>query len=190
MEEPKNSGAQGGKLEAPKPNSTWNFMDAPVRLVCRYSNGISESAVARGIGMKGPVLRVMCRTKYELGTTVTAMASFLPTTTPGQVIAVERGKEVGTWLMELRLRPATAPAAEIEGHTTPLMPMPEAAGILARRLESAGWIPFFQAAFEKSDAVERPAMLAAVETAVFSLLQARDLASISDLTNRVVKGAK
>jgi hypothetical protein len=168
--------------------------DAPVRLVCRYSNGILESTVARAMAMKGSVLRVICRTNYEPGIQVTVMAAFLPRTTPGQITSVSRGKEPGTWIVDLRLRavamPVIAGAVQVEQETAPLVAMREAAGTLARRLDAAGWIPFYHAAFERAPASERPAMLAATETAVFSLLEERGLVSMSVLLNRIGKGSK
>jgi hypothetical protein len=169
-------------------------VDASVRLVCRYSNGIMESAVARGMEMKGGVLRVICRTNYEVGVQVTVMAGFLPRTTPGQVIVVKRGEEPGTWVVDLRLRalamPVITATVQVESERAPVVAMREAAGTLAKRLDSAGWIPFFQAAFAHAAASERPAMLAATEMAVFSLLEERGFASMGPMLNRIGKGPK
>jgi hypothetical protein len=162
--------------------------DAAVRLVCRYSNGIMESTVARAITMKGAVLRVMSRTSYEMGVQVTVMAAFLPRTTPGQVTAILRGEEPGTWVVDLRLRSVAMPlatAAPVESETAPILEMREAAVRLAKRLDAAGWIPFFNAAFERSSPTERPAMLAATEMAVFALLEERDLAGATELLARI-----
>src|SRR5580658_6051781 len=103
-------------------DTSQKIADAAVRLVCRYSNGIMESTVARAIGMKGPVLRVLCRTQYEMGVQVTVMAAFLPRTTPGQVTAVLRGEEPGSWVVDLRLRSVAMPlsvAAPVESETAP-----------------------------------------------------------------------
>jgi hypothetical protein len=169
-------------------------VDAPVRLVCRYSNGIMESTVARGMEMKGGVLRVTCRRNFEVGIQMTVMAAFLAHTTPGQVTAVRRADEPGTWVVDLRLRalamPAITATVQVQSETAPVVAMREAAGTLAKRLESAGWIPFFHAAFERATASERPAMLAATEMAVFSLLDERGLASLDPLLNRIGKGSK
>jgi hypothetical protein len=173
-------------------DASQKIADAAVRLVCRYSNGIMESTVTRAIGMKGSVLRVMSRTNYEMGVQVTVMAAFLPRTTPGQVTAVLRGEEPGTWVVDLRLRSVAMPlaaAAPVESDTAPIIEMRDAAVRLARRLDAAGWIPFFNAAFERSSATERPAMLAATEMAVFALLEERDLASSTELLARIGKGS-
>src|ERR1022692_2604307 len=168
--------------------------DAPVRLVCRYSNGIMESTMARGVAMKGSVLKVLCRTQYEVGIKMTVMGAFLPHTTPGQVIAVLRGQEPGMWVVDLRLRPVAAPVTakvdQEEQHTAPILAMRDAAVTLAKRLDAAGWVPFFHAAFEHSSPSERPAMLAATEMAVFALLEERELASTDELLARIGKGSK
>ncbi len=171
-----------------------NVANAAVRLVCRYSNGIMESAVARAVEMKGSVLRVTCRTNYEPGIKVTVMAAFLAHTTPGQITSVSRGAEPGTWVVDLRLRPVAAPMVgkteQEEQHTAPVVAMREAAATLAKRLDFAGWVPFYHAAFERATSSERPAMLAATETAVFSLLEERGLANMGALLDRIGKGSK
>jgi hypothetical protein len=80
-------------------------------------------------------------------------------------------------------------AVPLESEAAPILEMREAAGRLANRLDAAGWIPFFNAAFEKSSPTERPAMLAATEMAVFALLEERELASTPELLARIGKGS-
>jgi hypothetical protein len=169
-------------------------VDAPVRVVCRYSNGIMESTVARGIMMKGNVLRVLCRTSFDPGIQVTVMAGFLARTSPAQIAAVTRGKEPGTYVVDLRLRPTAMSVVsgpvKMEPETPPATRLKEAARTLAARLDSAGWVPFYGAAFERATPSERPAMLAATEVAVYTLLEERGLTSVRVLLNRIGKGSR
>jgi len=166
--------------------------DQPVRIICRYANGLMQSSVARGISMKNGVLAVQTRESFETGILVTVMASFLEKTQPAQVTSYKRGPEAGIFLMELTLRPAAAPIAAKTGDIAEASGerFRQAAETLSQRLETAGWIPYFQAAFERAAAAERGPFLAATEMAVFSLLEKDGMANASMLKMRVERAGK
>jgi hypothetical protein len=166
--------------------------DQPVRIICRFANGLMQSSVARSISLKGNVLSVQTRDSFEKGILVTVMASFLEKTHAAQVTSYKRGTEAGTFLMELALRPVAAP---IVGKSSDIAESSDevfrqAAGTLSKRLEAAGWIPYYQAAFEKATASERGPFLAATEMAVFTLLERDGMADASMLKALVERERK
>jgi hypothetical protein len=166
--------------------------DQPVRIVCRFANGIMQSSVARGVSMKNNVLTVQTRESFETGIKLTVMAAFFEKTQPAQVTSYKRGPEPGIFLMDLTLQQAAGPIsmknAEIsEGSGEAFR---QAAGILSKRLETAGWIPYYQAAFEKATASERGPFLAATEMAVFLLLERDGMANVSMLKTRVERASR
>ncbi len=158
--------------------------DTPVRIICRFANGLLQSSVARGVSLKKNVLQVTSREHMEVGISVTVMGAFLDRTNPAQVTSVKRGAEPGSYVIELTLRTMAAPIAapktgEIsEGSSRALR---EAAQTLANRLDAAGWVPYHRAAFEKAAPSDRALYLAATEIAVCSLLADRGLADVSVL---------
>jgi hypothetical protein len=163
--------------------------DQPVRIICRFANGLMQSSVARGISLKNNVLSVQTRESFETGIQVTVMAAFLEKTQPARVTSYKRGAEPGSFMMQLTLRPPistkTAEIAESSGEIFRL-----AAGTLSKRLATAGWIPYHQAAFERAAASERGPFLAATEVAVFSLLEEKGLANASMLKTSVERSVK
>jgi hypothetical protein len=174
------SGKAGGRVE-----------NQPVRVICRYSNGIIQTALARAVSMDDNVLRVTTRESFEAGVPVTVMAPFLSRTTPGQVTSYKRTEEAGVFAMELKLRPTLAPLAQkttdIDDASSELSgaKFRESCATLVKRLEKAGWIPYRDAAFLRSAVAERPGLLAATEVAVYSLLADRGLADMSELRRRI-----
>ena len=167
--------------------------DTPVRIVCRFANGLMQSSVARGISLVERVLRVSTREPLEVGVQVTVMGAFLTRINPAQITSVKRGKEPGSYIVELTLRTMPTPiAAPIAAKTTDISEgsnaaLRQAATSLANRLQTAGWIPYHRAAFERAAAVDRPLYLAATEIAVFSLLAEKGLADLNLLRSRIGK---
>lgn len=164
--------------------------DLPVRLVIRYSNGIMQSGVARAVAMKGTVLRVTTREQYETGWKLTAMAAFLPATTPAIVGKVARGTEPGTWTVDLTLRPVAPSLTSLnrdiqEGSPAALR---ATAASLASRLDLLGPLPYRKAAFDGATEADRGLRLAATELAVYALLETIGLASKEILMHRLRKG--
>lgn len=173
--------------------STGKVENQPVRIICRFANGLMQSSVARGISLKGETLTVQTRESMEPGIQVTVLAPFLGHTQPALVISCKRDAEAGTFLLSLSLRRIIAPLAqktedidEAEAGDA----LRRAADTLSKRLETAGWIPFHQAAFERAADSERGPMLAATEMAVFTLLEEKNLTSLALLKARVERAGK
>ena len=82
---------------------------APVRLICRYSNGVVKSFLARGVSRKDELLRVLTSEQFEPGIELTVMAPFLSAAQSCRVMGIQRGHEPGYSLLELRLL-GSAPA--------------------------------------------------------------------------------
>ncbi len=165
--------------------------DQPVRVVCRYANGLMQSSVARGQSLNGDILRVLTREQYEPGITVTVMAAFLDKTQTARVTAYRRTAEAGVFLMELLLRPVPgviAPAAETAQSSGERFR--QGASALAKRLEDAGWCPYYEAVFERATASERALFLAATEIAVFKMVAEYGLADLEWMKARIGRGSR
>ena len=165
--------------------------NAPVRIVCRYANGIVQSAIARGISLKDDVLRVFTREAYEVGVQVTVMSAILPHASMARVTAKKRGEEPGSFVIDLLLRESLghAPKAEAleEGSSEAFR---AAANALAERLYSAGRVPYRQAAFDGASPADRPLYLAATEKAVFTLLAEKGLADMKTFNAKIERQKK
>ena len=159
-------------------------VDVAVRLTCRFSNGLTQSVIARGIAMKDRVLRVQVREKYEAGVQLSVIAPFLSRITPAHVTAFGRGAEPGTFLVDLTLKDFMEPAVTATGTVVEFSAasLKETARALAGRLQGAGRLPYQKAAFAGVPLAERPRMLAVTELAVIALLEEKGLASRSLLT--------
>src|SRR2546423_6430385 len=92
-----------GTIKSPEMEPQGQVADTAVRLVCRYSNGLTQNLVSRGVSMNKGVLRVSVREQFEVGVSLTVMSAFLPRITPAQVVHVERGPEPGAFLLDLKL---------------------------------------------------------------------------------------
>ena len=181
---------------------TKRVADTPVRLMCRYSNGIVKSYLARALSFEskgegqgeGQVLRVLTNEQFEPGIPLTAMAAFLPSNMVGRVTAVTRSERPGYFVLELSLRlpppaapkpqPVPAPAAQTLQARQALTRF---AAALAGRLEASGNVPLYNAAFECAMVNEKQGFLVSTAVAVFLLLAQKEQVDSAQVLGRLRK---
>jgi len=122
---------------------------SPVRLTCRYSNGIVKTFVARAVSLDGLALQVLCTEGFEPGIGLTVMAAFLSGGQSSRVTAVKRDPKAG-FLVSLQLQPvivAKPPAKAIKTSSAAKAAFSRYAKQLADKLAFAGKTPYRKAAF-------------------------------------------
>lgn len=111
----------------------------PVRLNCRFSNGLHMSYAGRAIGRDNDTLRVLISENFEVGIALTAICSLLDGPTSCRVAAVRRGAQAGFFEAELRLIDVKAKTTSPVPKRAPDSPALRAAcGELADRLSLLG----------------------------------------------------
>jgi hypothetical protein len=149
-----------------------------VRLICRYTNGVVKSFLSRAISFEGKKLQVLVNEQFEPGIPLTVMSTFLPASRIGRVMKVERGQQAGWFIVEVSLQPPVPVPAKPKATA---QPQPEhvsftsIAGNLAARLEAAGGVPYYKAAFETAAVSEKQAISACTAAAVFLLLSGHEM---------------
>lgn len=142
---------------------------APVRLRCRYSNGLVTNALARAVSHEGDVLRVLCSEQFEAGVQLTAQASFLSGAQACRVLSARRSEQPGYFLLDLKLPAAVQPAPAPQVAKAPV-DFTIFAAELAARLDDAGAVPLYRAAFQRATSRERQGFIQCAAAAIFVLL--------------------
>jgi hypothetical protein len=150
----------------------------PVRLSCRYSNGLVISYVARAVAYDDSSLRVLSSEYFERGIKLSIMAPFLPGVVACRVAATARNREQPAYFeLDLQFLNKQAPVVE-ERQKVLVIAAPqllvdevaEAARELASRLESGYALPF-PAVLQEISPSQRQLFLAVGAAAVALLLQ-------------------
>ena len=154
----------------------------PIRLTCRYSNGIALSYYARALSVNSRSLRVLCAQPFETGVELSVLAPFLQGLTVCRVAASVRSKrQISFFELDLRTLRATLPPAEADEaadravQTSPndrdelVRAAAELAGLLENAIDRR-----FTVAWNQLPPARRPALLAAGASAVTLLLQEKE----------------
>lgn len=152
----------------------------PVRLSCRFSNGMVMSYGARAVSCEGETLRVLTSEKFEPGVALQVTSPVLARPTVYRVAKVSRSEgQAGFFLVDLRVLapPTPKPAAR--------RPIPEvlreAAAELAERLEAAGPQATLYGALSATTSRQAGAFVVASLAAVLALVQRKGLADTLSL---------
>lgn len=157
----------------------FRFAPVPIRLSCRYLNGITLSYYARAMSLNSRSLRVLSAQPFETGVRLNVVAPFWKSTTECRVAASVRSKKQVSFfeldlkfLQEPALAPAETPVAAVASQPVPsdstnLTVLAVVAADLADRLEETR----FSLAWQKLPAARRPHYLVACVSACMLLLQ-------------------
>lgn len=144
----------------------------PVRLTCRFSNGLVMSYTGRVLDYEGGILRVLTNESLDVGVPVTAITPVLSGPTTCRVRRAERSPELpGYFVVELRaLQKPKAPPLHVPEA------MRAAALELAARLVRGGPRCTLAQALAGMDPPQTLACLQATAAAVLLLVHAKGLA--------------
>ena len=169
----------------------------PIRLTCRYSNGIIVSYVARAISYDDKSVRILSSESFERGIRLNVLAPFLNSITPCRVDAVSRSRQESAYFeLNLRLIPkaenAPQPANASTGSLDSLLVNVRIATALAKfanRLEEHSgrtcWL-----ALRDTPPEERPLIMPMLAAAVAILLQEKQRVDLRHLTGSLEKSGK
>lgn len=113
----------------------------PVRLNCRYSNGIVKTFLARAVSYEGGVLHVLTTEKFEVGISLRVLSPLLSGPTAFRVAGLTKSEDQrGSFLMEMHALTPLESSAVSKPPVTAAIPQVfrAAAAELADRLELIG----------------------------------------------------
>ncbi len=159
---------------------------SPVRLICRYSNGMVKNFVARAVSLDGQALEILCTEGFEPGIGLTIMAGFLSGQQSSRVAAVKRDPKAG-FLVSLLLDPVTVakplPKA-VKTSSAAKAAFSRYAKQLADKLAFAGKTPYRKAAFGRG---VQQGYVAVTAAAVLMLLAEKNQLDALAVLERVKK---